>query len=120
MGWDAHSSAEFDYEKGQFVNTAHQEAFLLAVHEVKTLTGTYDGYLKQGGLDCSDSCKMLELATGESCYAKDAWSAEKVKELNDKADWRIYYGGIDAWAYWSARKFLETCAELSLSITFSW
>lgn len=120
MGWDAHSSATYNYENKRFERMAHQKAFLLAVDEVKTLTGAVDGSLIRGGLDCSDCCKMLEEATGASCYDEVGWSPERVKQLNESADWRIPFGKDDAWAYWSARKFLEVCAELKLSIKFSW
>lgn len=119
MGWDAHSSAEYLHEIRKFKNPQH-EKFIDAYNEVKSIAGCADGYLDMGSLDCSACCKMLQEATGESCYSDEGWSAEKVKELNEKADWRLLYGKDNAWAYWSARKFLETCAELNLSISFSW
>jgi hypothetical protein len=120
MGWDAYSSAEYLHEVGRFKNPLHTEAFEKACAQVKELGGTVDAFLEMGSLDCSACCRMLEEATGESCYNEEGWNADKVQELSEKADWRILYDNDDAWAYWSARKFLETCAELNLSIEFSW
>jgi len=43
-----------------------------------------------------------------------------LKKLNQKANWDFKYKKEDAWAYLSARKFLELCAKHNLSIRFSW
>lgn len=60
---------------------------------------------------------MLQLATKRDCWTYMEWDAEQVLK---KANWDFGYEEKDAWAYWSARKFLETCARLKLTIRFSW
>lgn len=120
MGWDAYSSVNYLYDQRRIENAEHDAAFKSAAKEVTQLAGTVDGYLETGGLDCSACCKMLQEATGDDCYDEEGWSSERVKQLNERADWRIPYGKDDAWAYWSARKFLELCAQFNLSIRFSW
>lgn len=129
MGWDAFSSTKktFGYpEKGNqytfvFHNEKHRDAFRKARRQVVRLAGQVDGYLSQGALDCGICATMLEKATGEKCRnAVDAnWDRKRVKELAKKANWDFKYSKSDAWAYWSAKIFLETCAELRLSISMS-
>lgn len=116
MGWDAYSIGDEESGLSAFqVRTCFQEATLF----VQALTGVADAWLPKGGLDCSVCARMLAKATGEDVYG-DPWTAEKVKELNASASWGFVFEEDQAWAYWSARKFLETCAELGLGIEFSW
>lgn len=120
MGWDAHSSVIMDEVIHQISDETYRKLFTKAAAEVRKITGSVDGFLSLGSLDCSDCCRMLEAATGESCYSDSGWDIKKVKQLAANSDWGIPYSEDQAWAYWSARKFLEVCAEGNLSITFSW
>jgi len=72
-----------------------------------------------GGLDCSECARMLEKATKMNAWDENGWDVEKVKTLHSSADWKFNYHKDKAWAYWSAKKFLEICAENNLSIEFS-
>ncbi len=129
MGWDAFSSTKktFGYpEKGNqyifvFKNEKHRDAFRSAHRKVVRLAGHADGYLTKGALDCGACAIMLERATGEKCrnVTDVDWSNKKVKALAKSANWDFKYGRNEAWAYWSAKIFLETCAELRLSISMS-
>jgi hypothetical protein len=129
MGWDAFSSIKktFGYpQKGNkfifvFEDKEQRDAFVKASRRVRKLTGTVDNYLEQGALDCRACAEMLERATGEKCSSvvDVNWSKKKVQSLAKNANWDFKYGKSDAWAYWSAKVFLETCAELRLSISMS-
>lgn len=120
MGWDAYSSVGFDWSKGEFTNKEHEAAFKNASDHVIKHAGTVDALLDCGSLDCSNCARMLQEATGKSCWDEKGWDETKVKILNKTAQWNFKIYPEDAWAYWSARKFLEVCSELNLSIRFSW
>ena len=119
MGWDAFSSVK-TLDDCKPKHPEPRRLFRNAHLYVKRKAGSVDGYLEYGSLDCSDCRRMLEEATGESCYDENGWSKEKVRDLQKSANWNFEYDPEDAWAYWSARKFLEVCAKLNLSIEFSW
>lgn len=120
MGWDAHTNAEKDWDKKQLKNPKIDKMFLEADEYVKNKTGTVDFYLRMAGLDVSTCGKMLETATGMSVYDERGWDSDFVQKLNKKANWNFPYEKEDAWAYYSAKKFLQACAKSGLSITFSW
>lgn len=119
MGWDAFSSAKYDFSKERFDKKGHQKAFKDAMKFIQKKSGTADGGVQHGWLDCRICGEMLEKATGKSVW-DDPWSIDEVIETNKCAQWDFKYNEGDSWAYWSARKFLETCAQLKLSIRFSW
>ena len=96
----------------------HKDRFKEASELVKEKTGSVDGMLEDGMLDCKLSGEMLFDATGESVYSATPWSPEKVQELNQKANWNFEYDKKDKWAHKSAQIFLQTCAELGLGIRF--
>lgn len=121
MGWDAYSSAEYNWEKNQFKDKAIGKLFNQADKEIREKTGNVDWGFDKGLLDTSDCANMLEKATGKSCYDKPyRWSAKQVKQYNQSANWDFEFELGDAWAYWSAKKFLEICAGNNLSIRFSY
>ncbi len=120
MGWDAASSANIDWENDKLEDENLDHLFKLAAKYVKEKTGTVDGYLELGGLDVSNCAYMLEKATGKNCWNEKGWSVEEVKQLQESANWNFEYDEEEAWSYWSAKKFLEVCAEASLSISFSY
>jgi len=78
--------------------------------------GSVDCMLARGSLDCSCNAVALEEATGESCYTEIPWDKETVKRLAKTANWDY----VNNNCAFQARKFLELCAELNLSIRFSW
>ena len=123
MGWDAHSSADMKstirklYIRDPKIRKLFKEAETF-VREKSN--GHVDIYLHIGSLDTSTCGKMLERAVGWPVYDEDGWNVDKVKKLNAEANWDFKFKKEDAWAYWSARKFLEVCAQANLSISFSW
>ena len=123
MGWDAYASVKINWKGGW--DKAHIEdknldrLFKNAVKKARGMgDGGVDCMLRLGGLDCSDCKLMLEEATGEYCF--DNWDKRKVQRLNKEADWDFEYDKLLAWAYWSARVFLETCAKANLEVSFSY
>lgn len=120
MGWDAYSPAGRDYKKNKLKDPAIDKLFKNAESYVKRKTGSVDGLLRMAGLDCSDCAEMLDKATGRSVTDDNNWSKNFVKKMNACANWDFEYEQEQAWAYWSARKFLETCAKAGISISFKW
>ncbi len=126
MGWDAFALSP---ETSDWVAAANQKtkeleivdekttvAFAAAVLRVVGKAGGVDADLKIGGLGCRSCAEMFEQA-GASPYSD--WDAEKVKDIARTANWD-FDPGEDAWAYWSAREFLQTCADLGLAVRFSY
>jgi hypothetical protein len=111
MGWDAISSVG----KNKAIIAKFKEAEKLTI----SMAGFSDASLCLGRLGCKISGEMLEIATGENVY-NNSWSAEKVKQLYQTANWDFQYNEEDDWAYWSAWYFLAVCAKNELSISFSW
>lgn len=115
MGLDTYSSAF-----GKESMTEHLKSeFTKAWEFIVDKTGSCDGGFVSGYLDTSTCGKMLNRATGKGVYGDD-WSKEEVKQLYETANWNFSYSEDEEWAYWSARKFLEVCANNDLSIEFSW
>jgi phage FluMu protein Com len=119
MGWDAHTNAEKDWDKKCLKSKKLNNAFSKADEFVKKKAGSVDCYLFMAGLDCSACAKMLEEATGKSCYDDD-WEAKNIEKIYLKSNWNFEYKQEDTWAYWSAKKFLELCSKFKLTVTFSW
>lgn len=130
MGWDAYATkAGEDLDRywhhdqadrePELVDPALRAAFEVAATEARQLGGSTDWLLSIGGLDVSTCGEKLSAAVGRSVYDEDGWTPEEVKEMASSADWKAT-DVQPAWAYWSARKFLETCAAHNLGIRFSW
>lgn len=125
MGWDAYSSADLR-------DKATKIAFELASKRVIDQCGTVDGSLEGGGLGISSSARMLETAferTGEQAlgfffhpYQDDKVSIEQAKILAYKLNWNFEFDVPldERYAYWSAKEFVNTCAQLGLEIRFSY
>ena len=125
MGWDAYSNADLR-------NEAQKIAFKSASKRVINNCNSADGGLAVGALGLSDSARMLEKAfekTGEDNigfffhpYQDDYVTVEQVKVLADKLNWDFEFeiSSEQRWAYWSAKEFINTCAELGLEIRFSY
>lgn len=120
MGWDAFSSVRRNYNSHKLHDFLEDEVFKKASEFVKDKAGEADGLLRFGGLDVGECGDMLTEATGASVYDSNGWSQEYVQELAQLANWDFEYDKEDEVHYWSARKFLEACAELNLSMKFSW
>ena len=120
MGGDARSTTKKDWEKNKLKDPTIDKLFKNAELYVKRKAGSVDGCLRMAGLDCSACAKMLEKATNRSAWDESEWSNDFVKKINLDANWDFEYENEQAWAYWSAKKFLETCAKANLSISFSW
>lgn len=116
MGWDANALRD-----GQYIDYAADAGELTAVfdaaaREVQRLAGCVDHMLFHGGLDCSWTREFIEEAIGRE--AVGIFSPEEVRAFVASAKWRDP-AGLDENAlcmYWSARKFLETCAEHGLGV----
>lgn len=123
MGWDASADAKKIYNKNnnryQLSNKKQRFAFKEAFEFVKSEAGQVDGFLDMGGLDCSACAKMLEQATGRSCFG-DGWKSDEIQQIYEMSNWDFHFDKEKAWAYWSARKFLELCAKFKLAVTFNY
>ncbi len=119
MGWDAHTNAKINWNKRQLSNKEQRIAFKEAFDFVKLEAGQVDGYLDMAGLDCSACAKMLEKATGRDCWGND-WKSNEIQSILEKSNFYFEFSKEDAWAYWSAKKFIELCAKFKLTVTFSW
>lgn len=125
MSWTASSSA-YVLQDEELANV-----FAQAAQFVINETGTVDPGLSHGWLYCS-ACRdvMLLICESTPCEIGTAWfdagmSRQAVKRLSEVVQWDRYIGVFkgtepDAsdWAYWSVRKFVETCAQLNLRIKF--
>lgn len=122
MGWDAFSSAVNHWNGDcKIKDKTLRKAFKEAVDRcMEQGADSVDCMLASGGLDVSTCGKMLEKATGYSCYNPNGWSIELVRTLHNTVDWDFEYDPKDKWAYLSAKEFLRVCAENFLSISFSW
>lgn len=116
MGWDAITNV-YNYETKKYTNRNFSKAFRQAAAAVTLLTGSVDGDLCHGGLDCSLCRKFLEKATGLVCYID--WDAAETVKIEASANWDFYYKPDEAWAYFSAKLFLEICAHHKLAVTFT-
>ncbi len=120
MGWDAHSSAKKNWGKKKLSDPEMDAVFLKADEFVLEKCGSRDGYLRMGGLDCSACREMLEQATGWDWYSTRGFNSEDIKHMNKNADWEFQFPKDQAWAYWSAKMFLESCAVCNLSVEISY
>lgn len=111
MGRDIISSVKVDYEKLVIENPDIDSLFNAAADLVIEKAGSYDGGLRLGGLDCSTSIRMLEKAVGLSLSHEHYHIATQLQMMSN---WDFEYSDEDAWAYWSARKFMECCCEFDL------
>lgn len=119
MSWVAFSSSTYNYDKRKFFNRKHGISFRIAAKFARLVgDGVIAGDLSTGTISCTSVKYLLQDATGRSCY--EDWSAAEVKYLAENTDWRDLHKYYEPWAYWSARMFLETCAELGLAVTFSY
>lgn len=119
MGWDAYSSAEINFETRRLKDKEIDGIFKSAYIDVQHKAGSADFALRLAGLDCSDCARMLMKATGKDCWSLQPWSVDEVIETAKAAQWEFEFERKQAWAYWSARNFLNACAAARLSIRFS-
>jgi hypothetical protein len=114
MGWDAHALRDGRYIRYAADVAELTAAFEAAAQEVKRLAGSVDGWLSHGALDCAWPRVFIEEAIGRE--AVGIFSPEEVRALVASARWRDPTGldAIELSMYWSARKFLQTCAEHGL------
>lgn len=127
MGWDAYATKK----NGETLKWTTRSPYRIMHHpkyrkefeqardEVLSSAGTVDWMLPIGGLDCSACAEMIEKATSETCWTETPWPPERVRLLNGDAYWGFDYTEDEAWAYHSAKQFLQTCATLGLGIKFS-
>ena len=87
-----------------------------AAKDAKRMGGWADMMLEFGALHLRECADMLRQATGLDPYDVKGWSPSDVQ----KANWNFNYWKSRRAAYWSARRFLETCAEHDLGVRFSY
>ncbi|MBI4095651.1 MAG: hypothetical protein HY438_02210 [DPANN group archaeon] len=74
--------------------------------------------------DCSlHGWHILEPAIGKKILDRRnpgavVWSSKTVREINKNANWNFEIDVVEISTYWSARWFLQLCAELNLGIYF--
>lgn len=119
MGWDAYAEP-VKFRRFGLEEEPHPDwkKAVDRARELNTQDQIVDGLLSRGGLDCSACKDELEQATGLNCYSD--WNPEIVRIANETADWDSPVDPDQVWARASARAFLERCAELGLSIHFSY
>jgi hypothetical protein len=111
MGWDAFARGP---KGGININSDAANDFKYKALQVKRNIGSADCLLETGALDCSNCAEMIERACGLSPWTEELWNPR-----NMQWDWNFKYKDEDAWAYHSAKVFIETCIEHDLTIRFS-
>lgn len=125
MGWDAYATKDgkgLELYLGAFNRIKDDDLrviFYDAQVNVKLKADVVDGFLRTGGLDCSDCANALEQATGMNCYGEDLLSSD-VKVYHLLARWENVDESVPKWAKESAKEFLRVCAENDLGIRFSY
>lgn len=120
MGWDCHATRKgrllrYEYDPHRIHDAILDAAFRQAAQEARRLGGEADVLLKLGALHLRECADMLRQATGLDPYLK-GWSSGEVRQVN----WNCNYWKSRRAAYWSARRFLETCAEHQLGVKFTY
>jgi len=128
MGWDAFATKDGegiewgDSWKKEYpyltpADPVLRDAFAAANARAVGLAGEeVDWLLKSGALDVS-TCGEMMARVGIAAWSDDLAPSDVRRYA--KADWGEP-PEKNAWAYWSARIFIETCAELGLGVRFSW
>ncbi len=114
MGWGAdalYDGTNIDYAPNAAELTA---AFEAAAVEVGQLAKSVDGFLTMGAIHGSGARLYMEEAIGRK--AVGIFSPNEIREMAATPRWRDPTDLAPDFlsAYWSARKFLETCAKLGL------
>lgn len=112
MGWDAFA---YGPKGGRIRNREIKNDFKKASKWVKRKCSEVDGCLSRGILDVSTCGEMLQAACGKHHYSETPWHP-KTMTFN----WEFLHRKGEAWAYWSARKFIEVCQKHNLIVKFSW
>lgn len=89
-----------------------------AADRVRHEAGIVDGGLKLATLDTSTSIQAVQAATGWDPYTTQRKTPAEIRDLLERGDpmWEAAEEKTEAYAAWSAKLFLEACAELDLSI----
>lgn len=114
MGWDAFAKGP---KGGMITNSEIKHAFRAAQKLCMLKAKGHDIHIGKGyvALDCSQTAEMLKKACGKSPWDPNPWHP-KLMTFN----WDFEYKKELAWAYWSAKKFIDVCQEFNLTIKFSW
>lgn len=121
MGWDCHPTRRgkllrYDDDPRRLHDPILNAAFRQAAQEARRLGGGVDVLLEVGALHLRECAELLGQATGSDPYDLRGWSPDEVQQAN----WNFHFPKGRRVAYWSARKFLETCAEHRLGVKFSY
>jgi hypothetical protein len=125
MGWDAYANVEKVDGLMKLKNPLHDKIFENAFNNVKRYCGyEFPEWIRVGNLEGSTAERMLSQAVNHIrgyTYAENEWSAEKVRQLNKKAEWwRCEYDKESEFAFYCAKYFLRACALVGVSIKFSY
>jgi len=120
MGWDCHATRKgrllrYKPAPHRIHDSILDAAFRQAAKDARRLGGAADVLLACGALHVIECADMLRQATGLDPYDVKGWLPGDVQQAN----WDFNYGKSQRAAYWSARKFLETCAEHQLGVKFT-
>lgn len=121
MRWDCHPTRKgrlliYDHATRRIHDQTLDAAFRQAAKDAQRMGGGADMLLEFGALHLRECADMLRQATGSDPYAIKRWTPGEVQ----KANWNFDYWKSRRVAYWSARKFLETCAEHHLGVKFTY
>ncbi len=121
MGWDCHPTRQgklliYDDNPHRIHDPILHAAFRQAAQEARRLGGGMDVLLEVGALHLRECAELLGQATGLDPYDLQGWSPDQVQRVN----WNFHFRNSRRVAYWSARKFLEICAEHHLGVKVSY
>ena len=96
-------------------------AFESAAESVKEKAEWVDGLLPLGGLDLSGCGEAINAMSDLEAWS-DGATAEEIRELvcSDSWEYAVRPHHITPCEWWSARKFLEVCAQYGLGVRFNW
>jgi hypothetical protein len=129
MSWDAAATRDGELlaispDYWSIEDLPLRRAFESAARRLQTLCGGAPAYFENGQLSGGGQKEMFEQALRLHFYeisdGQLQWSAEDVRRMNDIADWSFDCDPALRIDYWTARVFLQTCAERGLGIFMSW
>ena len=121
MGWDCHPTRNgrllrHDRATHHIYDQTLRAAIQQAAQDARRMAGDADMLIEYGALHLRECADMLHQATGLNPYTLEGWTPAQVQTAN----WDFNYLKTRRAAYWSARKFLETCAAHQLGVKFSY
>lgn len=117
MAWKAISSAVTMDLQVWRIDTAARKPFVKAQEMIFEKYKYADPDLSTGAVSDIAICKALSAAVNIDCCTNLTWTVTEVKENYINADWQKS-GKDNAWAIETAQRFMRTCIDLELGISF--